>query len=71
MRIPYHLEELSFVDTKMGATVIEQLMDALVYYNNKLKKFTLVNVHHSDRSFDKLVTFVEDSCYLKELDLSW
>ena len=46
-------------------------MEALVTHNNKLKKFTLVNVHHSDRSFDKLVEFVEDSCYLKELDLSW
>lgn len=69
--IPYHMEELTLIDTKMGATLILQLMDVLLSNNNKLKKFTLVNVHHSDRSFDSLVTFVEESAHLKELDLGW
>ena len=49
--IPYHLEELTLVDTKMGATLVEQLMDGLIEGLNRLKKFTLVNVNHSDLSF--------------------
>lgn len=39
-------------------------MDVLISNGNKLKKFTLVNVQHSERSFDGLVSFVEESLYL-------
>lgn len=46
-------------------------MDVLLQNQNRLKKFTLVNVHHSDRSFESLVEFVEESGHLKELDLGW
>lgn len=46
-------------------------MEALITEENKLKKFTLVNVNHSDRSFENLMSFVEGSDCLKELDLSW
>lgn len=70
-RIPYHLEELSFVDTKMSATLIEQLIDALIESKSEIKKFTLVDVHHSDRSFEKVTLFVQEALLLKELDLSW
>ena len=69
--IPHHLEELSLVDAKITPTLIEQLMETLVENRNRLKKFTLVNVHHTEKSFDKLIYFLEDSVLLEELDLSW
>lgn len=55
----------------MSATLIQQLMTALMHNNSKIKKFALVNVLHSDRSFENLVAFIEYSTYLKELDVSW
>ena len=55
----------------MSATLIQQLMTALMHNNSKIKKFSLVNVLHSDRSFENLVAFIEFSTYLKELDVSW
>ena len=43
----------------------------LVNSGNRLRKFALVNVQHSDRSFEKLIEFVSTSSNLQELDLSW
>ena len=69
--IPYHLEEISLVDTRMGATLIEQLADTLIENRNRLKKFTLINVQHSDRSFERITDFIRESEHLQEVDLSW
>ena len=55
----------------MQASVVEQLMEVLIETDNRLKKFTLVNVSHSERSFERLVEFVEGHYSLKDLDLSW
>ena len=56
----------------MSAIVIEQLMEALMVNGNKLKKFALVKVNHSERSFESVIAFLRDySTYLQELDLSW
>ena len=38
---------------------------------SQLKSLSLVNMHHSPESFDLLIQYVEQSDYLKELDLSW
>ena len=69
--IPNHLEELSIIDCKMNATQVEQLMDGLIDNHARLKKLTLVNAHHTERSFEKIVEFISGSPLLKELDLSW
>ena len=69
--IPNHLEELSLIDCKMTATQVGQLMDGLIENHARLKKLTLVNAHHSERSFEKVVEFLSGSVLLKELDLSW
>lgn len=37
---------------------------------SQIKKLALVGVHHNVRSFDALVSFVETSETLKEIDLS-
>lgn len=69
--IPNHLEELSIIDCKMTATQVEQLMDGLIDNHARLKKLTLVNAHHTERSFEKIIQFINDTALLKELDLSW
>ena len=65
------MEELTLIDCKIGATMIENLLDSIYYNNAKLKKFTLVKANHSDRSFEKLVEYVETSSMLEYLDVSW
>ena len=37
----------------------------------QIKSFTLINVHHSEESFDKLCCYVKESHRLRELKLSW
>ena len=46
-------------------------MVKLIRGRNWLSKFTLVNVHHTEKSFDSLVEYVHRSRHLRELDLSW
>ena len=48
----------------MGATMIELLCDTLFMNGNRLRKFALVNVQHSDRSFEKLINVIYTSAYL-------
>ena len=67
---PNHLEEISLIDCKMTPTMIEQMMELLLE-SSRVNKLCLVNASHTERSFDKLVEFVEKSPYLKYLDLSW
>ena len=45
-------------------------MDVLIE-RNRIKKFALVNVQHTESSFDKVIEFVDEGFYLKDLDLSW
>lgn len=58
---PFQLDELTLIDTKMGASLIEQLCDTLINGNARLRKFTLIDVHHSERSFERLINWVETS----------
>ena len=37
----------------------------------QIRKFALVNVHHSESSFEKLCEFVETSLRLRDLNVSW
>ena len=70
--VPFNLEELVLIDTRMGASVVEQLADILIRSESKIKKFTLVDVQHSDQSFKRLTDYVHYASYiLEELDLSW
>lgn len=46
-------------------------MDHLMMPQTRLKKLTLSNVQHSDKSFEKVVDYVTQSGQLKDLDLSW
>ena len=55
--VPYHMEELSLIDCKIGATLIEQLMDFMVE-KSRIRKFALVNVHHSEKSFNKVCFYL-------------
>ena len=55
----------------MSATLVEQLMDSLIENRARLRKLTLVNAHHSDHSFEKVIDYVKESVLLKDLDLSW
>ena len=38
---------------------------------SKIRKFALVNVHHTEKSFDKLCFFLQTSARLENLDISW
>ena len=69
--IPHHMEELQLVDCKLGATLIEQLMDSLMDNHARLNKFALVRPNHSESSWAKVVQFVSGSVMLESLDLSW
>lgn len=69
--IPHHMEELQLVDCKLGATLIEQLMDSLMDNHARLNKFALVRPNHSESSWAKVVQFVGGSAMLESLDLSW
>ena len=51
--VPNHLEELAIIDIKVTPTVIEELLEAITY-KSRIKKFALVRVNHSERSFEKL-----------------
>jgi Ran GTPase-activating protein (RanGAP) involved in mRNA processing and transport len=69
-RYPYHLEELKLIDCKITTTCLESLIDNLIE-QSQIKKLALVNLPHSEQTFQKLGTFLEESEYLEELDLSW
>lgn len=36
-----------------------------------MRKLAIVRCSHSERSFDKLISYVANSVLLEELDLSW
>ena len=46
-----------------------QLMESLLTLS-QLKKFALINVHHTTHSFEKVVEYVAKSESLEEIDLS-
>ena len=68
--VPNHFEELSLVDVRISPTLIQHLM-RLLLEESRVKKLSLVNLQHSDKSFESVIEFVHYSCFLKELDLSW
>ena len=69
-RLPHHLEELKIIDCKINSTLISQLMISLLE-KSQLRSLALVNVHHSPESFELVTRYVEESEYLREIDLSW
>lgn len=64
------MEELVLIDCNLRGKVLENLLDML-QNAKQLRKFVLIKPSHNDRSFDKLVKFVENSEHLTELDVSW
>lgn len=62
--IPHHLEELQIIDCKLSATLVELMMDGLIENHARLKKLTLINALHSDRSFEKVIIFLQESALL-------
>lgn len=55
--VPNHLQELQLIDVKMSPTTIELLMDSIIEFS-RIRKFALVNAHHSEFSFEKVVHYV-------------
>ena len=55
--VPNHLQELQLIDVKMSPTTIELLMDSIIEFS-RIRKFALVNAHHSEFSFEKVVYYV-------------
>lgn len=69
-RLPNNLAELKLIDCKINSTQIEVLMSCLIE-RSQLKAFSLVNVHHSEKSFELLIVYMQNSETLEELDISW
>lgn len=69
-RVPFHLQELHIVDCKIGCAQIEELL-SLMIEDCSIRSFSLVNVKHSEASFDKLCEYVESPSRLQELNVSW
>ena len=69
-RLPNNLAELKLIDCKINSTQIEILMSCLLE-RSQLKAFSLVNVHHSEKSFELLIVYMQNSETLEELDISW
>ena len=70
-RLPNHLEELNLIDCRIHSSLLNRLVDLLNESGTQMRKLGLVNTNHSEASFAKLLTFVETSEYLQELDVSW
>ena len=68
--VPNHFEELQLIDCRISPTLIEQLM-GLLLQKSRVRKLSLVNLQHTERSFDSVANYVDQSQYLKDLDLSW
>ena len=68
--IPHQLSDLQIVDCRIHCTQIEQLLDLMIE-KAEIKSFTLVNVHHSEDSFNKLCYYVANSYRLRDLNVSW
>ena len=54
LTVPHHMEELSLIDCRISPTLIEQLM-GLLLQKSRIRKLALVNLHHTERSFDSVV----------------
>ena len=49
--------------------LVTSLVESLIEIS-QLKKFALINIHHTAESFDKIIEFIEVSESLEEIDLS-
>ena len=70
-RLPNHLEELKLIDCHINSSHVYRLMESIVESKCQLRVLALVNASPSESSFDLVCQFLEESDYLKELDLSW
>ena len=68
-RLPRNLEELKMIDVKSNPALNDELINKL--FGCQVRKLTLVNCELSEKTFETLVSFVNTSSYLYELDLSW
>ena len=68
---PYNLTELKFIDINLSGTLIELLMDLLISSESHLRTLALVNAPQTEKSFAKTVKYLEESGYVRDLDLSW
>ena len=70
-RLPNHLDEIKLIDCQMNSSMISQLVDLLLETDSQLSKLALINANQTESSFDKIIMFLRESDFLKELDLSW
>ena len=70
-RLPHHFEELKLIDCHINSSHVNHLMELILDTRCQLRSLALVNANLSDASFEKICQFLEESDYLKELDLSW
>ena len=70
-RIPYNLEELKLIDCQMTGSHVSRLIELLIETDCQLRSLAIVNANHTDNSFEKITTFVQEAEKLEDLDLSW
>lgn len=63
--------ELKLIDCNLTGSLTELLMETLISSHTRLKTLALVNSSQTERSFAKILEFIEDSTYLRALDLSF
>lgn len=68
---PFNLQELKLIDCNMKSGQIEALMTQLTEQDARLRVLALVNTTQTERSFRTVVEFLDNTQYLRELDLSW
>lgn len=68
-RMPINVTELRLINCKISAASTEQLLRLLE--NTQLCRFSLVNANLTSENFQRLLTIIETSNTLTELDISW
>lgn len=68
---PNNLQELKLIDCGLNGSQIEVLMDHMIDIGSQLRSLALVNATQTIKSFAAMVQFVNESQWLRELDLSW
>jgi hypothetical protein len=68
--MPRHLEELRLIDVKASSSIIDDLVQR-ISMDSSISKLALVNCQQSEKSFELIIKYVQDSRFLKDLDLSW
>ena len=68
---PCNLHELRLVSCTTNTLVTSELINYLVIGRVHLRSLSLVKMHVDKLSLARLATFVENSEYLEDLDVSW